>query len=77
MKQNRSISMLSTSSGSAFDRQFLSFVILQQTRSVAEHQRIATRKTKAAQFAEDELPTIEKYLRGAEMLMRNLDWNND
>jgi putative membrane protein len=69
--------MLSAFSGPAFDRQFLNYVIMNYTRAMVDYQRATGRKGEAADYAKETLPMLQRHLRSAERLMRNLRWTGE
>lgn len=69
--------LVSAFSGPAFDRQFLNSTITTHTRAIVDYQRATGRKGDAADYARETLPMLQRHLRAAERLMRNLRWTGE
>jgi putative membrane protein len=69
--------LLSGFSGAAFDRQFLNYVLMNDTRAMVDYQRATGRKGEVADYATETLPMVQRHLRQSEKLMRTLKWTGE
>jgi hypothetical protein len=64
-------------SGAAFDRQFLNYILMNNTRAMVDYQRATGRKGEVADYAKETLPMLQRHLRQGEKLMRTLRWTGE
>src|ERR1700712_4423926 len=53
-------------SGAAFDRQFLNYILMNNTRAMVDYQRATGRKGEVADYAKETLPMLQRHLRQGE-----------
>jgi putative membrane protein len=71
-KQKATYDKMAKKTGPAFDREFVAHMIKDHQQEIAAHQKAAKQKDAAGEYARSVLPTLEKHLKEAQSMSKQV-----